>query len=133
MLKLTGIGHDAGNGWPPEQGAGTVPVVLVCRATATGTAKAATAVEQWRESRRLRHILLLALVVIAASPKPVPARVSERLLLLSGWVPGLWWIGWRDDYLAADDVRMIGPAPDVVALRQKLIAILERHPGGRPS
>src|SRR5688572_14118680 len=92
LLKLTGIGHDAGKNWPSRRSDCAIPVVLVCRATAAGTAKAATAVQQWRASASLRHVRLLGLVAVAASPKAVPTRVSDRLMLMRGWLPHYWWI-----------------------------------------
>ena len=124
LVTLTGIGHDAGAVWPADDGSGRIPLVLVCRAHATGTSVAATLVEQWRTSPALRHVHLLGLVVVAASPKPVPALVTGRLLLTTGWVANQWWIGWQDAYVAVDDPRAVGPSPDVTALRDGLLPLL---------
>lgn len=124
LVSLTGIGHDAGAVWPADDGSQRVPVVVVCRATGTGSAACATAIEQWRTAPALRHVDLLGLVVVAASPRPVPNPVTARLLLMAGWVPNHWWVGWQDAYVAADDVRTVGPSPDVIALRDSLTGLV---------
>jgi hypothetical protein len=125
LSLLTGIGHEAGHMWPADDGSGQVPVVLTCRTTATATAAAATLIEQSR-TPDLAHIRLLGLVIVAASPKPVPQPVRTRLMLICGWVANHWWIGWQDAYLAADDPRTVGPSPDVTALRDHLASLLLR-------
>ncbi|HCT80706.1 MAG TPA: hypothetical protein DGT23_29890 [Micromonosporaceae bacterium] len=126
LIGLTGVGHDAGASWPAADPAGPVPVVLVCRASATGTARAAAAIEQSRAVAGLKHIDLLGLVVVAAAPGAVSPHVSARLLLMAGWVRHHWWIGWQDAYVTADDPRTVGPSPDLTGLRDKLIPLLRR-------
>jgi hypothetical protein len=123
LIRLTGIGHDAGRSWPADDHTGRVPVVLVCRASATGTAAGAAAIEQSR-TRSLQHIDLVGLAVVAAGPRSVPPNVSARLLLMAGWVSRHWWVGWQEAYVAADDSRTVGPSPDLIALRQQLIPLL---------
>jgi hypothetical protein len=126
LVQLSGLGHDAGASWPaPDPGGGRVPVVLVCRASATGTARAAAAVEQSRNVAELKHVDLLGMVVLAANPGPVSPHVSARLLLLEGWVRRQWWIGWHDAYVHADDPRTVGPSPDVLKLRDQLHPLLQ--------
>ena len=129
LVRLTGIGHDAGHAWPAGDQAGPVPVVLVCRASATGTAAGAAAIEQSKTVRAVRHVDLIGLVVVAAAPGPVPPIVAARLLLMAGWVSRYWWVSWQQAYVAADDSRTVGPSPDLIALRHQLLPLLK---GGGP-
>jgi len=125
LIRLTGIGHDAGRSWPADDHTGRVPVVLVCRSSATGTATGAAAIEQSRTVPALKHVDLIGLAVVAACPGSVPPHVSARLLLMAGWVARHWWVGWQDAYVAADDSRTVGPSPDLIALRDQLMPLLQ--------
>ena len=119
LASLVGFGLDFGSrGWPMV----TPPmpqahVVLVCRASASGTWAATGAVEQWRRSGMSSVIRLHGVVAVDASPRRAPRMASERLHLLKGWVPTLWRVGWVDALLAADDPRDVGVPPDIEALR----------------
>ncbi|MEU7822977.1 DUF6668 family protein [Catellatospora sp. NPDC049133] len=123
LSRLTGVGHDAGRDWP-SPASEQVPVVLVCRASGSGTAAAATAIEQSRTSA-LAHVRLLGLVIVAASPKPVSAHVTARLLLIAGWLTTHWWVGWQEAYISADDPRTVGPSPQIQALRAGLVELMQ--------
>ncbi|MGC4808649.1 hypothetical protein [Micromonospora sp. DT233] len=93
-------------------------VVLVCRASASGTWAATGAVEQWRRrSGMSARTRVLGVVAVAASPRRPPRIATERLHLLRGWVPAIWRVGWIDALLAADDPRDIGASPDIETLR----------------
>lgn len=127
LIRLTGLGHDTGAVWPADDGTGRVPVVLVCRASATGTAAGAAAIEQSRTVPSLKHVDLLGFVAVAAAPGAVPPHVSARLMLMAGWVRHHWWFGWQGAYLAADDPRVVGPTAELISLRHKLTALLESN------
>ncbi|TDB80178.1 hypothetical protein E1182_09925 [Micromonospora sp. KC721] len=132
LARLVGFGLDfGGRGWPmvtPEMP--PTHVVLVCRASASGTWAATGAVEQWRRPGMSSLMKVLGVVAVAASPRRPPRIATERLQLLAGWVPHVWRVGWVDALLAADDPRDVGAAPDVDALRtaiwQKAQATWER-------
>lgn len=120
LARLVGFGLDFGSkGWPlltPTMP--TTNVVLVCRASASGTWAATGAIEQWRRrSGMVGTMKLLGVVAIAASPRRPPRIATERLQLLRGWAPEVWHVGWVDALLAADDPRDVGASPDVEALR----------------
>ncbi len=98
LACLTGMGGDLGTGWPRTDPSWSIqPVVLVARATASGTLAATGAVEQWRR-RSVPGVRVLGLVVVAASPRRPPRIAAERVQLLAGWVPHLWRVGWSDWY-----------------------------------
>ncbi|MEV0005861.1 hypothetical protein AB0H28_26750 [Micromonospora sp. NPDC050980] len=121
LTRLAGFGIDFGRGWPLL--APTMPVsnvVLVCRASASGTWAATGAIEQWRRRTGMSRINVLGVVAIAASPRRPPRIATERLDLLRGWAPQLWRVGWVDALLAADDPRDVGASPDVEALRNAI-------------
>jgi hypothetical protein len=118
VARVCQLGVDAGRAWPaPEPGWPTVQVVLVCRATATGTWAATGAVEQWRRKGAPPGTQLAGLVAVAASTRRPPRIAVERLHLMGGWVPNVWRLGWVEAYLAADDPADVGVAPDVATLR----------------
>jgi hypothetical protein len=111
------MGVDAGRAWPePQPGWPTTAVVLVCRATATGTWAATGAVEQWRRGGAPPGTQVLGLVAVAGSAHRPPRIATERLQLLGGWVPHVWRMGWVEALLAAHDPLDIGTPPDVAAL-----------------
>lgn len=139
LARLTGLGVDCGTAWPDTRGVPgvvTTPVVLVCRATATGAWAAMGAVEQWRRRLAMTAVVggspwlmpsdiqLVGLVAVAASPRRPPRLAGERLGLLAGWIPQMWRVGWVDALLATDDPRDVGMPPDVDALRHQLAAVL---------
>lgn len=127
LAAVTGLGVDAGAGWPtPIQGWPAAQVVLVCRATAGGALAATGVVEQWRRQPVLAETKILGLVTVAASARKPPRRAAERLQMLAGWVPARWRVGWVEEYLAADDPRELGVPPDVATLRHALDRTLSR-------
>ena len=132
LAALVGYGLDFGSrGWPMVSPAmPQAHVVLVCRASASGTWAATGAVEQWRRSRMSSLIRLLGVVAVDASPRRPPRIATERLHLLRGWAPALWRVGWVDALLATDDPRDVGASPDIEALRT---AIWQRIPTPRES
>lgn len=123
LARLTGIGLDFGSrGWPLVTPA-TPPahVVLVCRATASGTWAATGAIEQWRRRSGMPGpVGVLGVVAVAASPRRPPRIVTDRLHLLRGWAPAVWNVGWVDALLAADDPHDVGASPDIEALRHAI-------------
>jgi hypothetical protein len=127
LAAITGLGVDAGVGWPtPIPGNPPIWVVLVCRASASGALAATGAVEQWRRQPNLADIKIVGVVSVAASARKPPRRATERLRMLSGWVPAWWRVGWTEEYLAADDPRTLGMSPDVAALHHALSRTLSR-------
>lgn len=139
LCRLTGLGLDVGAAWPAHDlGAYPPPtsVVLVCRLTAGGTWAAMGAVDQWRRRMSMAPdpapalapspylmppgIQVTGIVAVAASPRRPPRLATDRLRLLSGWVPRVWRVGWVDALLAADDPTEVGMPPDVDALRHHL-------------
>jgi hypothetical protein len=129
LARLTGMGGDLGLGWPHVDPAWAIqPVVLVARATASGTLAAAGAIEQWRR-RSVPGVRVLGLVVVAASPRRAPRIAVERVQLLGGWVPHLWRVGWVDALLATENAREVGTPPDVEALRVALMRALNSEVG----
>jgi hypothetical protein len=132
LARLAGFGMDFGKGWPLL--APTMPlsqVVLVCRASASGTWAATGAIEQWRRRSGMSRINVLGVVAVAASPRRPPRIAAERLALLRGWAPQLWRVGWVDALLAADDPRDVGASPDVEALRSAIWQKVRPTPEGR--
>lgn len=95
-------------------------MVLVCRASATGTWAATGAVEQWAAKRLPHGVNLLGLVAVAASDRKPPAVVADRLKLFAGWLPAVWRVDWVETLLAADNPRDVGMPPDVEALRHAI-------------
>lgn len=118
LARLAGFGLDFGNGWPMVSPAmPRTHVVLVCRATASGTWAATGAIEHGRRPGMSGLYKVLGLVAVAASPRRPPRIATERLQLLRGWTPEVWRIGWVDALLAADDPHDVGASPDIEALR----------------
>lgn len=126
LARLAGFGLDFGSrGWPlVTRTHPTTHVVLVCRASASGTWAATGAIEQWRRrsdrAGLIKVLGVLGVVAVAASPRRPPRIVTERLHLLRGWIPAIWNVGWVDALLAADDPRDVGASPDIEALRHAI-------------
>jgi hypothetical protein len=132
LARITDLGVNAGRAWPvPEPGWPATNVLLVCRATATGTWAATGAVEQWRRGGTPPGTQLVGLVAVAASARRPPRVVAERLQLVGGWVPKVWRLGWVEAYLAADDPRDVGVPPDVARLRHAVGRVLNIEVGTR--
>ncbi|MGN9806584.1 hypothetical protein [Micromonospora sp. L32] len=120
LARLVGFGLDFGSrGWPTVTPAmPATNLVLVCRASASGTWAATGAIEQWRRRSGMSGLMkVLGVVAVAASPRRPPRIATERLQLLGGWAPEIWRVGWVDALLAADDPRDVGAPPDIEALR----------------
>jgi hypothetical protein len=127
LAAVTGLGVDIGAGWPtPIPGNPPIRVVLVCRASASGALAATGAVEQWRRQPNLADTKIVGVVSVAASARKPPRRATERLRMLSGWVPAWWQVGWIEEYLAADHPRTLGMSPDVATLHHALSRTLSR-------
>ncbi|MFY1573341.1 hypothetical protein ACN26Z_00405 [Verrucosispora sp. WMMD703] len=133
LARLVGFGADFGAAWPALTPAMPgAQVVLVCRASASGTWSATGAVEQWRRRAGVaRMTWLLGVVAVAASPRRPPRIATERLRLLSGWAPQIWRVGWIDDLLAVDEPTDIGTPPDIEALRTTIWHTLHAKQRGR--
>jgi hypothetical protein len=131
LHRLTGVGAELGTFWPAvHESWPTQQVVLVARASAAGLYAAAGAVEQARGGHKVFGVRVLGLVVLAATPKRAPKVVTDRIKLLSGWVPHLWQVGWVPALLAVDDPRDVGVPPDVDALRAALGHVLTTTSAG---
>jgi hypothetical protein len=124
LAGLTKIGCDFGTAWPVmPPTAAMIDVILVFRASATGTWAATGAVEQWRRRSAPVNARVRGIVAVAASARRPPKIVDERLQLLKGWVPNLWKVGWQEVLLAADEPSDVGLPPDVAALRDALLNV----------
>jgi hypothetical protein len=122
VAAVAGLGVDGGTAWPLlQQGWPTAHVVLVCRATASGTWAATGAVDQFKRRATPVGVQLVGVVAVAGSARKPPRLAAERLQLLGGWVPAVWRVGWVEEYLAADHPLDLGVPPDVAALRHAVI------------
>jgi len=139
-LAQAGVGLDGGRRWPqsPVPGVGTphpvkgptvplppvsgvrspdaqgVPpggVLLVARETASGLDTASRAAASVQRNRVPDWLYVLGLVVVAASPNRPARLVRERMQLVPGWFPQLWYVPWVPELLAIDvnQVRYCGP------------------------
>ncbi|MER7164919.1 hypothetical protein ABT336_02420 [Micromonospora sp. NPDC000207] len=133
LAALAGFGADFGASWPaltPDMP--SAQVVLVCRATATGTWAATGVIEQWKRRHGVSRLTdVVGVVAVAASARRQPKIVTDRLRLLGGWTPNLWRIGWVEALLAADDPRDVGVPPDVEALRHAIWHRTRKQEGTR--
>ena len=117
MRQLTGLGMEART-WPVPPPGWPTSVVLVCRASASGTAAACGWIEQVVERRLPSGVRVVGLVAVAASRRRPARLVVERLKLMRSWLPAVWRVGWVEALLATTELGDVGPSPDVLAVRE---------------
>lgn len=120
LAALTGIGYDADRSLPGPQSA----VVVCCRASATGTARAAQLLGRFATGGDPLPRLLGVAATAASPARRRPRLVRERLAAWRAWGVPVWEIAWCEDLVAAEEVGAVGRPPSVEAARADLARLL---------